>query len=432
MGAIIGESIFYDVSRIIRGSGSISYYQYKSLDSFVELITLHDRITLFLGEEADSEYSKAFDWLINTIHEKTDCKIDLVSPKRRGQYITREVMALFEQISREIYSHSLGVTSDDLFTKQVKDRTAEDMSGRIEQLFVNEYPDFDCKKFSEGIYGILEKNANSSELLYFFRAHLFQAIAELQDLTPVYENQRLIAAILQRSCRMENRVGTLPYTIYKMADNLFVKAYGFLPDDKIKYPRVSVLMGAMIERASARNGILDAVVFLRDELEEFRKSYNEAEKTLTDSNKSFYEKSEIQRSLEESVKLIWIPVIESLGRNYTSNKISKLAKGVFGKYGIGEVKLEHEKKQDSSESKATFSTPSLLGIVAAVTQTVSEVYKDSKLIKPNKALLEIILRVAKLTNTKHRLTSLLPVRGFNYRLPKLIDSHSVENLEEVL
>jgi len=305
------------------------------------------------------------------------------------------------------------------------------MSERIEQIFIRDYPKFNCKSFSEGISEILEKNANSSELLYFFRAHLFQAIAELQALTPFYENQRLMASIFQQKCRQNNRVGTLPYTIYKIANNLFIKANDSLPNDKMPYPEASILMSSLIERASARDEIFDAIVLLREELKEFRQSYFDAEEVLRDPNKSLYERSEIQRLLEESVRQIWMPVIASSGRGYTSNKIGRIVKGIFGKYGIGELKLQHEEKKGSSENKATYSTPSLVGIITALAQTASEVYKDSKLVRPNKPLLDLILRIAKLTDKKRKLTSLLPVRGFGYRLPTLIDSLSVENLEEL-
>jgi len=428
MNAIAGESLFYEASKVISGNGSVSYYQYKSLDSFIELITLHDNIALFVGEETDDDYLNSFDWLINIVHEKTDCKIDFIKPERRGEYITSEAMSLFETICREVYSHSLGIISDDLFYKRRKDRTAEDMSSRIEQLFIRDYPEFDCKNFGEGIYHLLQKNANSSELLYFFRAHLFQSIAELQNLTPVYENQRLIASIFQQRCRKENRTGTLPYIIYKMANNLFMEAYDSLPNDRVKYPRISILMNALIESTLTREALVDSIALLRNELKEFREAYVKAEAILVNPNKSFLDRTVIQKSLEESIREIWMPVIASLERNDTSNKIKKVAKGVFGKFGIGDVKFQHSEKKDLSENTVTYSTASITGLVTAIAQTVSEVHKASKLIRPNKPLLDIILRVARSTDTKQKLSALLPVRGFGYRLPNLIDKLLAANV----
>lgn len=431
MDAIVGESIFFDVSRIITRRDQLSFYQYKALEAFIEILTMHNQIALFLGDEPDTAFINSFEWLIDAVHEKTDCTIDVVTAKRRGQYITSETMSLFEGICKEIYSHSLGVTSDDLFKKHRKDRTSEDMSERIEELFVRDYPKLSCKTFSNGMSEILKNNANASELLYFFRAHLFQAIAELQTLTPFYENERLIAAIVQQWCRQDNRVGTLPYAIYKMVNNLFIKANDFLPESRTNYPKVSILMSAMVEKAPTRSELFDSIVSLRKELKEFRRSYYNAEETLCDTNKSLYERAEVQRSLEESAQQIWMPVIASLGRSYSSNKIGKIFKGVFGKYGIGEMKLQHEDRADASESKATYSTPSLIGITTALAQTASEVYKDAKLAKPNKQLLDLTLRVAKLTEIKRKLTALLPVRGFEYRLPTLVDSLLAVNASEV-
>ncbi|MDQ3816061.1 MAG: hypothetical protein M3362_00025 [Acidobacteriota bacterium] len=431
MNAIVGESIFFDVSRIITRRNQISFYQYKALESFIEILTLHNHVALFLGDETDTAFINSFEWLIDAVHEKTDCAIELVTAKRRRQYISSETMSLFEGICREIYSHPLGITSDELFKKHRKDRTSEDMSERIEQLFVRDCPKFNCKTFSNGIFEILKTNATASELLYFFRAHLFQAIAELQNLTPFYENERLIAAIIQQRCRQNNRVGALPYAIYRMVNNLFIQTNDLLPESKTAYPKASILMSAIVEKASNRGELFDSIVLLREELKEFRRSYYDAEETLFDEDKSLYERSEVKRLLEESAQQIWMPVIASLGSGYSSNKIGKILKGVFGKYGIGELKLQHEDRANTSESKVTYSTPSFIGIVTALAQTASEVYKDSKLAKPNKQLLDLILRVAKLTETKRKLTALLPVRNFECRLPMLVDSLLGENISEV-
>ena len=49
MGAITGESLFYDVSRLLKDKQQVSYYQYKALSSFTEMVVLHDRVALFVG-----------------------------------------------------------------------------------------------------------------------------------------------------------------------------------------------------------------------------------------------------------------------------------------------------------------------------------------------------------------------------------------------
>lgn len=437
MSAIVGESLFYEAARVLHGSSSISYYQYKALDALAEIICLHDRVALFAGEETDSNYLKSFDWLINLIHEKCDFKIDVISPKHREEYITSEVMRRFGEITNAIYPHPLGIISDELFGKQKKDRTAEDMSERIEQLFNRDFPKFDYKKFGVDIYEVWQRNANSSELLYFFRGHLLQAIAEIRGLTPIYENQRLIAAIAQRKSRQETTVGTLPYEIYKMANNLFVHACETLRQWNTEYPKKSILMIAVAGAVSERDEILDSIVAIRRELEEYRKHYGKAEETLKDFDASLFDRSEIQQSLALSAREIWLPVISSLGRNHTDGTLKKIAKGVFEKYGVGELKyehsekLEHGKQSASSEDSSKYSTPSLLGIGAAIAKTLYDVRQDAKLVNPNKPLLDVLLKAINMKEVNTKLSTLLPVRDFRYRTPKLVDSLLVEEQMEV-
>jgi hypothetical protein len=431
MAAIAGESLFYEVSRVLSNNYRLSYYQYRALSSFAEMISLHDHVALFVGDETDKEFLESFDWLVNIIHEKSDFKIDIVFPQNRSDYITSDELKQFEAICKDIYPHPLGITSDELFTKLRKDRTGEDMSERIERMFCEKYPKFDSNKFAEDIYTVWLDNANSSELLYFFRAHLLQAIAETKHLTPIFENQRLIAAALQNRNRQNSRVGTLSFAIYKMVDSLFIQACDLLPDEKNSYPRVSLFLNAIIGSITRRDEMLNAIFNLRVELKDFRFSYKKIEEVLINPNLSLSDRSEVKEQLEESVKKVWIPTISSLGRHYTPNAVKKIAKNVFEKYGIGEVKAEHLEKKDASENSIALSTPSLIGIGATVAQTISEVYKDSKLTKPNRALLDVLNRVVKLTASRDKLTEILPVNDFTYRTSKLLDSILAEKAMEV-
>ena len=421
---ILGESLLYESARVLRGNTSISYYQYKSLESLVEILAFHDRGILLVGEETDEAYLAFFDWLISTIHEKTDFKIDVVSARNREEWITPDVMAKFDEICRELYKHPLGITSVDLFSKQPKDRTSEDMDEYLEQIFDRDYPKFAANKFSEELYELWLRNANSSELLYFFRAHLIQALAETNDFTPIFENQRLIAGILHSMVRQtNNRIGSLPYSIYRMANTLFINTCTeLLGRSKIDYPRASIAIYALLNSVpEERKDLLDAAFHLRKELGDFRSSYAEFENILIDPNKSLAEKTRVQFLLQGSIDLVWAPVISSLGRNYTGSKLKKLAKGVFGKYGLGEVKLEQSEKEGSSENTTTFST-SLIGLATAITQTISDIRQDSKLVKPNQSLLNTLLSVVQVSGAKGKLEALLPVRGFGYKTPQLIDS----------
>jgi hypothetical protein len=429
MSSITGESLFYEVSRVIQNNHAISYYQYRALSSFIELLAVHDRVALFIGEETDSSYLAQFDWLINLIHEQSDFKIDLISPKQRSDYITPDVMSRFETICLELYSYSLGLTSDDLFSKQQKDRTAEDMSEYIEQAFALQYPQLNAKACCESIYNLSLSNANSSELLYFFRAHLLQGIAQLRGLTPILENQRLIASVLQEELRVENKTGTLPYRILKMANALLAQKIRTFDKDS-NYPRVSMLLSDVIGKVQTRGELLEKSFELRRELSPFREAYQKLENDMTDPNKSLSVRSKRLEELTASIKKVWIPTISVLGGNLNSSVISKIATKTFGKYGLGEVKAEHSEKSDKAEDSVSFST-SLLGLGTALAQTVSEVYKDSALAKPNRPLLDVLVRVVNLTDVKTRLLQILPVRDFDYTAFKLLDERLSANVNEV-
>lgn len=424
--AILGESLLYECARVLSGSTPISYYQYKAIESLVEILAFHDHGVLLVGEEADANYLEHFDWIITTIHERTDFTIDIVLEKHRTQLIKPKVIALFDDICRTLYRHSLGVTSEDLFSKQPKDRTSEDIAEYVEQVFVRDYPEFAASKFGEHIYEFWLKNANSSELLYFLRAHLIQALAEENGFTPIYENQRLIAAIFQSVGRPSSRTGTLPYAIYEMANTLFINTCTeLLTGSTIGYPRISIVMHAVLETALSRSDLLAATFQLRKQLRDFRVAYARAEDVLVDLNQSLAEKSKVQFILQGSVNSVWVPLISSFGQGYTRSKIKKLAKGVFGKYGVGEVKLELSEKEASSESSTTFST-SLVGLAAAIAQTLSDIRKDAKLTTPNQPLVDVLLRAVKMSGARHKQTELLPVRDFHYKTPLLIDSLMVK------
>lgn len=431
MVAIAGESLLYEVSRILNANKRVSYYQYRALVSFVEVIVLHDRLTLFVGNETDRAFAESYDWLINTIHEKSDFKIDLILPKNRDEYITPKGLRLFESICTELYQYPLGVTSSELFNKQRKDRTAEDMADRLERMFCQSYPNFDSRQFAEGLYNVWLSNANSSELLYFFRAHLFQAIAEIKNLTPVFENQKLMADALQQRSRPKSRVGTLPFTIYKAVEGLFIQTCKLLPDDHSEAPRPSILIYALVGSINRREELLDAILNLRKEFQDYRKSYKKIQDVWTSSNVSLFDRSEMNQLLEDSVRRVWLPIIATLGRNHTPNVLKKIGKNLFGKYGVGDVTFEHEIDPDSSEGKVSYSTPSLVGVGTALAQTISEVYKDSRLLKPNKSLLETLNRVVRLAGVQDKLSEILPVHNYRYRIYKLLDSVLAEKVVEV-
>jgi hypothetical protein len=426
--ALVGESLFYEVAKVLSGTNAISYYQYKAIEELLNMLAFHERAAVLVGDEADDRYLAYFDWLISKIHEDSDFQIDLISAEHRNEWITNMVMARFDDICREIYGHSLGITKGDLFSKQPKDRTAEDMSEHLEQMFIRDFPVLLEGKFAEEVYELWVRNATSSEILYFLRAHLIQAMSEIHQLTPMFENQRLMAGIMQVHRRVTNRVGCLPYEVYDMTNKSFMKVSDAIrSNQRADYPRPSIAMLAVISKTTTRQDILNSAIRLRSELTDFRRSYGEAEEILTDANRSLAEQSEIRSRLDASANLIWTPIMATLGRGYSSSKIIKAAKAVFGKYGVGEIKLEHSDKTapEEDESSVNYST-SLIGLGTAIVKSISEVRNEAKLIGPNKPLIDVLLSVVELTDVKQIFSSILPLRDFGYKVPQLIDSQLVE------
>ena len=218
MTAIAGTSLLYSVSKTLQQTTPISYYQFKAIEAFLEVLVLHNELHLFVGEETDKNYLQTFDWLIREIHEQTDdFKVTLITSK---DYIEASTMQQFNSICQEIYNYPLGITSAQLFTKKSKtNRVEDDLSEIVTNVSAEK---FDSKEFSKRIYETYSKNTTTSTFQYLFRGHFFQAIAETLNLTPIFVNHRLIADILHKSSRQNNRMGSLAFSIYKMVNNLFL------------------------------------------------------------------------------------------------------------------------------------------------------------------------------------------------------------------
>ena len=248
MTAIIGESLLYEASRVLKDEHRLSYYQYRALCSFVEMVVLHDRTIVISGIEKDRNFLEVINWLMSEISGASDYSFELVKFSNRSKYLDNRVVQRFESLCKEIYFAPLGIITDRLLEKRAKDRTAEDMSETIEQLFCENYPTSENRRFVEELLRIWSSNATSSELLYFFRAHLMQAIAETTDATCLFENQRLIAEILHQTYEKENKPGTLAFTIYNLVNGLFMRVCEALPHDKDQYPRRSLLINDVVAR----------------------------------------------------------------------------------------------------------------------------------------------------------------------------------------
>lgn len=355
MFVVVGESLLYEASRVMREEHRLSYYQYRALCSFAEMLVLHDKALVVAGVERDADFLEAVSWLKREIETTSDYVVQLIGSADRDEYVDKQVIQLFEAICKEIYQQPLSLVTAELLEKQRKDRTSEDMSERVEHLFSENYPTQQDRRFVDELLRVWSRNATSSELHYFFRAHLFQAIAENADGTSLFENQRLIADILHQIYRKSNKSGTLGYGIYSLVDGLFRRVCETLPHDKSEYPRASLLVSDLVARLEDRSGLLSGLLSLRDEFKPFREHYRITETALLNQDTSLFERSEIQAQLQETVTKVWVPTISSLGRGYSSGNIRKFLKNVFGKYGFGDITVEHSEKQGAHETADSIS-----------------------------------------------------------------------------
>lgn len=409
MVAIAGTSLIYSVSRTLQQDTPIPYYQFKALEAFLEVLVLHDELHLFVGTENDTKYLETFEWLITDIHENTDFKVSLINSK---DYIDSTTKQKFDEICEEIYNHPLGITSNQLFTKQSKNnRVEDDLSEIVTNVSAKE---FNSKEFSKRIYETYSRNSTTATFQYLFRGHLFQAIAETINVTPVFVNHRMIADILQKTARNDNRVGTIAYSIYKMVNNLFLGFCKNLDKTKQTYPFTSILMIDLICRSDNRTDLLKNIYAIRNDYKSFRNEYGTIEKTLNNKNASLQSKAKAKDKFEKYVQEVWLPTMNSL--NQSQSIVKKQLKKSLGKFNIGESKLETTSKYDdekgsSSESEGKTSI-NLTGLGVEVISLITRMGKDAYLMATNKPLLNSVKIALETSQVENKFMSILPVKDF--------------------
>jgi hypothetical protein len=409
MTAIAGTSLFYSASKTLQQNTPISYYQFKAIEAFLEVLVLHNELHLFVGEENDKNYLQTFEWLIREIHEHTDFKITLITSKN---YIESTMIQKFETICQEIYQTPLGITSTQLFTKKAKNnRVEDDLSEIVTNVFAKE---FDSKKFSQKIYETFSKNSTTATFQYLFRGHFFQAVSEILNITPVFVNHRLIANILHKSSRQNNRVGTLAFSIYKMVNNLFLEFCRNLGWNNQSYPFTSILMMDLICHSDERQDFLKTIYSMRNDYKAFRDEYKEIERILDNQDESLQQKAAAKSKFERYIQEVWLPIMSSL--NQSQSIVKRQLKKSLGKFNIGDSKLETTAKYNnetgvSSESEGK-SSINLTGLGVEVVSLFARIGKDTYLMKPNRPLLNSIKGVIENIEIKKKFLAILPVKDF--------------------
>lgn len=418
MTAIAGTSLFYSVVKTLNETTPISYYQFKAFEAFLDVLILHDELHLFVGKEGDTNYLRTFGALTTNIHANTDFKISLITDPN---YLHSSVIQKFNEICTEIYGHPLGIVSEQLFTKISKtNRIEDDLSEIVTSVSLK---DFNSREFSKRLYETYSKNANTATFTYLFRGHLFQAIAEILQLTPVFVNHRLIADILNRSTR-KNRVGTLAFSIYKMVNSLFLHFCINLNHNNRYYPFSSILMMDLISRVENRENLLAAIYEMREEYKSFRDEYKKIETTLNSNKASLQEKARAKKKFERYIQEVWLPTMNSLSEN--RGIIGRQLKKSLGKFNIIDSKLEattkYEDEQGISSSSEAKSNVNLTGFGLEVVSLIGRIGKDAYLMNSNRPLLNSIKKILETPEIEERFMAILPIKEFSNTKFQEIDS----------
>lgn len=417
-----------EASKALTDTLPLPYFRHRALSTFTEAVALHERIVIFVGIESDSEYWQNLQWLIDRLAK--ELIIEQITDANRTAFLEPSVLDRFKCLFETIYGHSLYLGTDELFLKNRKDRTSDDMLERIKNIFQNN-PLNNTKKIAEEVFSLLENNGASPELMYFFRAHLLQSMADTYHFTPCFEDHKLLANILQKKTAKDCIGGTLSFTLYSIVNSMFSNAISGLPDLS-EYPNDSLLLNSVLLKANTKDDLLSQIIELRKEFSEYREFYDQIEHNLLNSNLNFLKRTELRSLLTESLEKIWVPTITSLGKSYTMSKVQRIFAGTLEKYGIGEVKFSHDIKNNQIEDTMSTSTPSITGIVLALAKTVKEVAETSETYSKNKPLLNILKQVLEFDNLRMKQVKFLPICDYDYKLSRIIHSESHTMKESLL
>lgn len=407
MTAIAGTSLLTSVSRTLTKQNKLSYYEYKALDYFAEVLILHDSLELLIGVEPNSQYVDEFDWLYRKIHDKTDFKITYISGKiRTTAHLTEEVNKQYNLICEDIYGYSLEIPTNELINKQEKkSRFEDDLLERIEESLINDSSNL--KTLANDVYNLFTTNANTSTFNYFFRSHLIQAIAEINNWTPILVNQCLIADLFHHNLTESKHKGNLTFTIYDLVNKLFINQFNQLNKRPTNYPNYSLLMVNVISKSTSRGELLDAISKIREEFRDFRKTYTSINADLTNPNEKLAKKSQQSDKLNSYINDLWIPTMESLGNGKIGSIARKALTDAGGKFGF-----------NANEEGLTVSAS---GIATAFVTFLTEIDKNDKLYPPNRGLLDAVKKAVELEDIKRKFDEILPVKNFNQKQFQILD-----------
>lgn len=425
MCAITGESVFHCVSKIIVSDESpITYFQYRDLLNFLEIVAFHEEIIILQENEQDVDYVNEYKWLLDEIKKRTNIKITFLDKDETDIWENKTIINDFNDMLTKIYKHDFGISIKELLKKQKSDRSEKEESFVFESVLKYSLQKNDLTMFSDFIYESWLNNQYNQFIFYLLRAHFIKTISINKNYTPFYDNYRLFSELLERDHLTNDHIGTLPFLIYSIINSNFIKILQKLPLER-DYPIISILLRYLLNGSSKRIDILNNLLTLYNNIAEFRNNYLQIDLVLRDQNQSISRRQSNQSFLNDSLTKILVPTITSFGKDDSRTPIKKFFKTLSNQYGVGDIKYEIKLDTGEEDIDSTkYSTPSLTGFGLNVIKGIYSTYKDSKLLNANRPMLDLIVEIFEKENTLQNCMKILPIKDYPRSLNVLIEKNT--------
>ncbi len=421
MKAITGESLLYNVSRALTGGHEITYFQFRDICSFIEMIALHSEVIILTDQQYDSSYREEYKTIVNGIEEKTNIKIWFYDIEQILSISDINVINIFNSTLGEVYKKDIGVNIKDLLEKPENDRSRKEEIQVFLNIFSISLEKETLSDYTEYIYDQWKNSEFIDTIIYLLRGHLLSSLAKHYNYTPVHTNIRLIIKILEDQILEPRIIGSLASNIYQMSNKLFINSSADLAQKSV-YPRLPVLLNYIITKVVNREELLNKIFSLNNQFSVFVKEYDNLNNIISDENNSFHERKKALLVFKDTVDVIWNPMITSFGNTKHLHLAGKVLSDLFNKYGLGDAK--YIVKEDNGDEGFGYSTPSLTKLGIDAIKSIRNNIKTKQIFSWNEPMLEVFEDVFKMKDSYKKSQELLPIKDFSRTINKTIDRKS--------
>ena len=158
MGAIVSSTIFFEVERSLSSQEALTYYQLKALSNFVDLICLHDSVTVLSPLNANQLDQQL---LYRTLRDMDGVNLSILHPRDAILKVGSEE---FHRYLAQVYQQPLGITNEEIGSDTPKDRYAEDIGERFEMMITQGLEQGDLLDSAKRLGRWASNNSGNSEL----------------------------------------------------------------------------------------------------------------------------------------------------------------------------------------------------------------------------------------------------------------------------